>query len=287
MTEQEKYLDLLRTQVIVREWDVEDIQSNSVVSVPANETCFSFFGHEKHNSHNCETCKNKNHKVFFSIENEEKRIIQGLVMKSGQWIPRLDADGEGNQGYIYFSRDTIRKMQQIFFSNRMTFNHSDDISGDLILLDSYLLEYFASTEWHCKYQVLTDRLWNYIKEKRVVGFSIEAFFTPKKLDMMKSDFKSIDSSNIHEVTSDELQDVYKWVLGTSDHCSECKKWARKPENTLDWWCRNALPGVQIGTQITEEISAGSSRFQIGEYNTFCTDHCHCHLLLIKKAKKKK
>lgn len=284
MDNKEKYYELLKSEVIVREWFPEDIDANSFVESPANETCFTYFS--KDEKHDCVNCKNNGHKIFFSIKDEEQRIVTGLVMKSGQWIPRKDADSYGNPGYIYFSRESVRKMQNLFGYNRkLTIHHSDEITGDAMLLDSFLIENQNTTEWHCTYKVLTDKLWTYVKEKRVMGFSVEAFFTPKKLDVLKDNFKSIDNTNVHEITQDDLLDKYKWILGERDACKECRKWARHSEETLEWWIKNALPGVMIGTTITEEISAGSSRFSVGQFNTYCENYCRCHLLMTKKAKK--
>ena len=281
-----EYFELMKQSVVVREWTVEDIDANSMVFQPANETCFSFFS--KDETHDCKTCKNNSHKIFFDIQNEEQRIVTGLVMKSGQWIKRKDADNSGNPGYIYFSRETIRKMRDIFgFNRKMTIFHSDEITGDTILLESFLKENQDTTEWHLTYKILTDKLWSYIKDNRIKGFSIEAWFTPNKLDKIQDKFKSIDFTNIHEITNDDLGDTYLWVLGSSDHCDECVKWAKKGEHPLKWWIENALPGIMIGTNITEDISAGSSRFSIGQYNTYCESKCQCHLLRTKKQKKNK
>ena len=289
MTDQEKkekYLNMLVYSVVVREWEIDDIDCNSFVMEPANETCFSYF--DKDEKHECKNCKNNGHKIFFDIQNEEQRIVTGLVMVSGKWIPRKDADNEGNKGYIFFSRETVRKMRDIFGYNReLTIFHDEKITGDAILLESFLKENQETTEWHLTYKILTDKLWSYVKDNRVRGFSIEAWFLPKKLQEVQSDFKSIDFTNVHSITDEDMNDTYIWVLGTSDHCTECIKWAKKGEHKLSWWIANALPGIMIGTQITEDVSAGSTRFSVGQYNSYCENQCKCHLLRTKKQKIKK
>ena len=172
----EEYFKLLNSAVIVREWQVEDIDKMSIVQNPANETMLSFF---KDQTQRMDTI------ITFSAENEEKQTIRGLVMRSGQWIPRYDIDGKGNFGYCYLSKATVHKMYQKFFSNKLTINHSDEITGDAILTNSW--EEFGKYEngneyidWKVEYRVLTKKLWQYIKQNPV-GFSLEGYFSAVKL----------------------------------------------------------------------------------------------------------
>jgi hypothetical protein len=168
----EEYWKYFNNQTILREWAVEDIEKNSIVDNPANETFVSYFKNE-----NKDKLKAL---ITFSASNTEKHTIRGLVMRSGQWIPRANIDGKGNFGYCYFSKDTVKKMKDIFYSNKLTINHSDDITGDALLINSYLEKNDNCLEWYLEYKVLTTKLWNYIKQNPV-GFSIEAFFSAVKL----------------------------------------------------------------------------------------------------------
>ena len=116
----------------------------------------------------------------FSIENEEKRQVQGLALKSNQFIFRKNADGKGNPGHVYFSRDTIRKLNKKFGFNRsISFKHREDITGNAILLDSWLVEDEKNieTSWYLKYQIIGEPLWAQVKSGNVRGFSVEAIFS--------------------------------------------------------------------------------------------------------------
>ena len=268
------YYKLLKDQVIVREWMIEDIENNSIVEHPANETFVDYFAaatKEIHsvndiklgdlnlhyrwvlgnNKEHCPSCdswakagvktlktwietalprtpvgvnilnltvggKHSPYNTFceqdcqcylelapnwslkgglerniitFSAFNEEKHTIRGLVMRSGQWIPRNNVDGQGNPGYCYFSKETVKKMKDKFYSNKLTINHRDDITGDCIMTNSWLekgqypdkKEYI---DWNVEYKVLTRRLWDYVKTNKV-GFSIEAYFSAVKLSNQK------------------------------------------------------------------------------------------------------
>ena len=94
-------------------------------------------------------------------------------------IIRRDVDGMGTPGYIYFSRDTVRKLQKKYGFNRtVTIMHQEDITGAVILLDSWIVENdtMNETQWFVKYKIVSDKLWQLIKEKKVKGFSIESLF---------------------------------------------------------------------------------------------------------------
>ena len=146
----EEYWKLFNSQNIVREWFVEDIDKNSIVTDPANETFLQYFKNQKG-----ERIKEL---ITFVANDTEKQTIRGLVMRSGQWIPRNNIDGKDNFGYCYFSQETVKKMHDIFFSNKLTINHNDDITGDCILVNSWLeknvdehgKKYLA---WYLEYKV--------------------------------------------------------------------------------------------------------------------------------------
>lgn len=110
----------------------------------------------------------------FSKLNTEKREVVGLALKSKQFIYRNDI--LGNKGYIYFSRETIRKIYKKFGYNRtVTYEHEYNITGSVILMKSYLIEDDENNEtrWMLKYKVVSDKLWKDIKDKIVKGFSVE------------------------------------------------------------------------------------------------------------------
>ena len=78
----------------------------------------------------------------FSIQDNDKHEITGTVMISNKPILRLSVDrGDGTKGpgYVWFSNDTVKKMQEKFGWNRsLTFKHKDIITGSAILLNSWI-----------------------------------------------------------------------------------------------------------------------------------------------------
>ena len=166
------YYRLYHNQVIIREWDIEDMFANSITMNPANNTMLQKFSKE--------TDKIE-HIIYFKAENNEKQTIRGLVIESGQWIPRKDVDGKGNFGYCYFSKATVQKMYDMFFSNKLTLNHKDDITGDAILVESKLEKSDKKYQWFLEYRIQSKRLWEYVKQNPV-GYSIEGLFNALKLN---------------------------------------------------------------------------------------------------------
>lgn len=119
-------------------------------------------------------------KIDFVISNKEKREIEGLALQSGQFIYRNDL--EGQEGYVFFTRDTIRRLKERYGFNRtITIQHKEDITGTAILLDSWLVEDEENnkTKWYLKYKIINDKLWEVIKKGEVKGYSIEGLFSLK------------------------------------------------------------------------------------------------------------
>lgn len=120
-------------------------------------------------------------KITLKVSDKDKHEISGVALRSGQFIYRKDIDNQGD-GYVYFSRDTIRKLKDKYGFNRtITIEHSLEATGTCILLDSWLVENDEEnyTEWYLKYKVIDENLWNIIKNEEVVGYSIEALFKVK------------------------------------------------------------------------------------------------------------
>jgi len=115
----------------------------------------------------------------FSAISKEKHEVKGIVLVSGKPIFRLNADGKGNQGYVYFSRQTVRLLAEKFGNNNnVTLQHEIDITGSCVLLNSEIKENedINETIWILHYKVNDESLWQSIKDKKITGFSLEAVF---------------------------------------------------------------------------------------------------------------
>ena len=97
---------------------------------------------------------------------------------------------EGEEYYIFFNRDTVRKRSEMFFVNgnqsKSTLEISIKLEG-MTVVESWIIENkdkdksshygmdLPEGTWMVSMKVNDDDIWNnYIKTKKVKGFSIEA-----------------------------------------------------------------------------------------------------------------
>ena len=130
----------------------------------------------------------------FSIQDEDKRIVAGPLMTPNKMILRRDENGEPY--YVYFSKDTIRRIQERFnksgFQNVTDVDHDGQLLNDNILLEQWLVEsrvhdkslYYGFNNlpigsWFGVYKVNNDETWEDIKSGKIRGFSIAGDFINK------------------------------------------------------------------------------------------------------------
>lgn len=137
--------------------------------------------------------KNEQKEYHFAEVDKEKKIIMGAMLVPDKPIYRRD-EKEGEY-YIYFSQDTIRKCMEMFFQNgnqsNATFEHKEEIKG-LTMVESWIVEDIEKDKsnlynlnvpvgtWMGTIKVENDVIWNeFIKTKKVKGFSIEGYFADR------------------------------------------------------------------------------------------------------------
>jgi len=134
----------------------------------------------------------KNQEVKLAEVNSEKKILMGPLLIPNKPIYRNGSEGEY---YIYFSKETIEKASQMFLQNgnqsNSTLEHAKALNG-LTLVESWLVEDKAKDKsavygldvpvgtWMGSVKVQNDKVWNeFVKTKKVKGFSIEGYFADK------------------------------------------------------------------------------------------------------------
>ena len=135
-----------------------------------------------------------NYKDSFSFSlNEEKRMVTGPLMIPNKMILRRTASGE--PFYIFFSRETIRKMAEKFFktnkNNNTDINHDENITTDNTLVESWISESMKHDKsykygymlppgtWFVTYKINDDETWSKIKSGELKGFSLAGGFITK------------------------------------------------------------------------------------------------------------
>ena len=175
--------------IIDEQMELSGIDAISIVENPAIEEDFI-------------ALKTEDKEYHFAEVSKEKRIIMGAMLVPDKPIFRRDK--ENGEYYIYFSQDTIRKCMEMFFQNgnqgNATFEHQEAITG-LTMVESWIVEDTEKDKsnlynlnvpvgtWMGTIKVENEVIWNdFIKTKKVKGFSIEGYFLDKaKLPLSKID----------------------------------------------------------------------------------------------------
>lgn len=149
----------------------------SFVDLPATESDFVAFEAQKE-------------KVMFSVENEEKRLVRGLVMAANQLIYRFSPNF--GEYYIMYEPETIRMMAEKYLKEG--FQNNVDLMHDGVLVDGVNMvqffikdtanginpkpfEDYADGSLFAEFHIENDEVWESVKNGDFKGFSIEGFFT--------------------------------------------------------------------------------------------------------------
>ncbi len=138
----------------------------------------------------------KSHEVKFAKIDEEKRILMGPILIPDKPIYRKQiVDGELDEFYIYFSKDTVRKASQMYLlngkQNNATIEHELKLQG-VCMVETWIKEDMEKDKsaiygmndpigtWMGCLKVTNDDVWeNDVKTGKVKGFSIEGYFADK------------------------------------------------------------------------------------------------------------
>ena len=152
--------------------------------------------------------KEKNYEPFkLAAVDEEKRILIGAALVPD--FPILRKDKEGNEYYIKFSKETVKRTSELYLNkgnqNNTTLDHAITING-VGVTESWIKEDEEKDKsniygieapvgtWFVAMKVENGEIWNeYIKTGKVKGFSIEGLFDDKlKVEAQKLQKKTIE-----------------------------------------------------------------------------------------------
>jgi hypothetical protein len=137
----------------------------------------------------------ENMKMVFSVVDEEKKIIVGAAMVPNKMIHRYD--NLGNLYYVFFSKESIKKMADKFLKEKRTDETSIEHNGLKLGSDKvYITESWVSEDpiydksnkygfelpvgtWYVMMKVKDDKVWKLIKDKALTGYSVEGLFAEK------------------------------------------------------------------------------------------------------------
>lgn len=187
-------------EIVINDHDESGVDYIALVDEPAIMKNFMAF--------------NKQDKIHFKAADEDKRLIIGAAMIPDLKIFRTDP--QRGDFYVYFSKETIRQINQKYhrkgFERNVNLMHDKDQHADgvyyvggFITDDKMGLkdpEGFDNPEgtWYVIMKVDNDELWNnFIKTGEFKGFSVEGLFDQiptseeKESDILKEIDKLITS----------------------------------------------------------------------------------------------
>ena len=206
------------------------IDAISLVSAPAIEENWVFFGKEKNN-------------LTFAKVDEEKRMLVSPALIPNKQIFRYDPNTDSDY-YVYFSKDTVRKCSELFLKNnnhhKATHEHNERVSG-VLTVESWIIEdpkmdkstlygfSLPKGTWMVMLSISNDDLWSKIKSGELKGLSIEGYFTNKFEQMQKkepTDQQILSALNEMIQSKTELK-AEKVELGAIDDLKKFNDEARK------------------------------------------------------------
>lgn len=165
---------------------------------------------------------------MYSVTDEDKRIVRGVIMRADYPIYRRDKRGEY---YVIYKADTIRKMAEKYLleskQNEVNLDHQDDTDVDGVQMVQWFIkdsenginpagfEEIADGSLFAEFHVINDEVWASIKEGTYKGFSLEGVF-----DMQPE-------TNVSEV--EEIVDVLDGIFSKLYKNDKMSKMARLKE----------------------------------------------------------
>jgi hypothetical protein len=230
------------------------IDAISLVSAPAIEENWVFFGKEKNN-------------LTLAKVDEEKRMLISPALIPNKQIFRYDPNTDSDY-YVYFSKDTVRKASELYLKNnnhhKATHEHSERVSGVLTVeswiiddpkMDKSTLYGFSLPKgtWMVKMRIDNDELWSKIKDGSLKGLSIEGYFTDKMekmsettptdaeilsaLNEMIQNKTELKAEKVELAVVDDIKKLYSDYIGQNEEYDKIYAPISKVEGDVQNWIK--------------------------------------------------
>ena len=162
----------------------------------------------------------KTQNLNFKVENEEKRIVTGLVMAADRPILRQDFDGFY---YILYDKETIIAMAERFLAmgiaNNVDTNHNFEVEDGVFLREMYIkdsergispkgFEDVEEGSLFATYHILNDDVWEKVKSGEFKGFSLAGIFAEQEFVNIADD---VFDNDITDEEFNEIMDLISKV----------------------------------------------------------------------------
>ena len=181
------------------------IDAISLVTNPAIEQDFVYFGKEKNN-------------LTLAKIDEEKRMLISPALIPNKQIFRHDPNTNSDY-YVYFSKETVREASELYLKynnhHKATYQHEEDVKG-VITTESWIKagEQDKSNlygynlpvgTWFVTMKIDNDEMWSKIKDGELKGLSIEGYFVDKMEKM--SETPEPTNEEILSALNEIIQDI--------------------------------------------------------------------------------
>ena len=149
---------------------------------------------------------------IYSVMDEEKRLVRGVVMRAD--FPIYRRDERLGEYYIIYKAETIRRMAEKYLAdglqNEVSTMHKTDVDG--VQMVQYFIkgdgvsvtgfDDIADGSLFAEFHVLNDEVWEAVKDGTYKGFSLEGYFdlAPER-----------DTHTVEEIV-DDLDGQFKAIL---------------------------------------------------------------------------
>tara|TARA_Y100001963_G_scaffold81522_1_gene113084 strand:+ start:5776 stop:6501 length:726 start_codon:yes stop_codon:yes gene_type:complete len=184
----ENKITKIKELVIANDSEELAIDAISLVSAPAIEENFVYFGKEKNN-------------LTFAKVDEEKRMLISPALIPNKQIFRVDPNN-GDEYYVYFSPSTIKTASELYLKHnnhhKATYEHQDRVSG-VLTVESWIIEdskidksrlygyNLPKGTWMVSLKITNEELWQKVKDGSLRGLSIEGYFTDRMQNMSEKE----------------------------------------------------------------------------------------------------
>jgi hypothetical protein len=130
----------------------------------------------------------------FSVFNAEQKLVVGPAMIPDKMIIRRN-EITGEIYYVYFTAETIKKLQQKFMMEKLldktNIEHSRKFLNNVDVVESWIVEDpekdkqqvfgmdYPKGTWMCIIKVNDDNTWQMVKDGKLKGFSVQGYFLEK------------------------------------------------------------------------------------------------------------
>jgi hypothetical protein len=171
---------------------------------------------------------NRQIKSEFASQDEDKRLLIGPALIPNKTIYRAQ---DGEEFYVYFSRQTIRRAAELYLmrgkQNNSTLEHQAELHG-LSVVESWIVEDPEKDKstfygmkmpvgtWMVTMKVNNEAVWTeFVKTGIVKGFSIEGYFADKvklaKMELANEDLLDQVGQMTHQEAMEFLYEVAKLI----------------------------------------------------------------------------